>query len=188
MSAANRALWIVIGLLLLGVGVAGAMASLDLLPGINADASVLPTSLNARWRDWGFWAPAASIAIGLAIAGLGVLLLWAQLRRRGGPAMPDMDVPDGRGHTRIASRTLVRALSTDLSRDRDIADARVWLTGTADQPRLLLRLLVSPGADLRQLRGFVEGALTRFTATAGIDPQVADVEVRMSGGSVSRVV
>jgi hypothetical protein len=187
MNAANRALWIVIGLLLLGVGVAGALASLNLLPGINPDASVLPMSLNARWRDWGFWAPAASIAIGLAIVGLGVLLLWAQLRRRGGRAMPDMDVPDGRGHTRIASQTLVRALSTDLSRDRDIADARVRLTGTRDDPRLLLRLLVTPGADLRRLRGFVDSSLTRFTATAGLDPQVADVEVRMSGGSVSRV-
>ena len=187
MNAANRTLWIVIGVLLLGVGVAGALASLDRLPGINADASVLPTSLNARWRDWGFWAPAASIVIGLVIAVIGVLLLRAELRRRGGRAMPDMDVPDGRGHTRIASRTLVRALSSDLSRDRDIADARVRLTGRPDQPRLLLRLLVSPSADLRQLRGFVEGALTRFTTTTGIDPQVADVEVRMSAGSVSRV-
>ena len=188
MNAANRALWIVIGLLLLGVGAAGALASLDLMPGIDANSSVLPVSLNARWRDWGFWAPAASIAIGLAIAGIGVLLLWGQLRRRGGSAMPDIDVPDGRGHTRIASGTLARALSTDLSRDRDIADARVRLTGTPDQPKLLLRLLVSPGADLRRLRGFVEGALARFNATAGIDPQVADVEVRMSGGSVRRVV
>ncbi|HEX6871477.1 MAG TPA: hypothetical protein VF163_10305 [Micromonosporaceae bacterium] len=187
MNTANRVLWICVSLVLLAIGVLGILASQGWLDGVDTGTAVLPNSLNARWRDAGFWAPTLAIVVGLVLVALGVLLLWAQFRRRGGSTMPDLDLPDGHGHTRVASRTLVRALSTDLSGDRDIQDAWVRLTGTPDQPRLLLRLLVAPGADLSRVRRYVDTALTRFSTTSGIDPQVADVEVRMSGGAVGRV-
>lgn len=237
MNTGNRVLWAILGLVLLALGVAGALASLDRLPGVDADSSVLPSSLDTRWREAGFWAPLVSIVAGVVLVGLGYLLLRAQLRRRTGPStsalvLPDIVAPVGLaaadvspagstaagghsaggysaggggteaigdagsgpalgpsagGRTRIASSTLAKALSDDLAADRLVESATAQLTGTADDPWVRLRLAVTPDADLDRLRGVVDGALTRFAATSGLRPRLADVEVKPGSRPLGRV-
>ena len=94
MNTANRVLWAIIGLLLLALGVLGALASLDRLSGVDANSAVLPARLDQTWRDLGAWAPLLSIAVGLLLAILGGLLLRAQLRRRGRGNRRDVGLPD----------------------------------------------------------------------------------------------
>jgi hypothetical protein len=198
MNTANRILWAVLGLILLALGVFGVLASLDQLRGIDGDSAVLPNSLNERWNEWGFWAPALTVVVGIVLALLGLALLRAQTRRRGGAATGELVVahvdsgPDGRapsasGTTRVEGRTLVHALTADLARDRHIESASANLIGTAVRPRLVLHLDVVPGADLSQLHGVVDAALERFNRTSGLRPQVTDVDVRLTNERIARV-
>lgn len=203
MNTGNRILWSVLGLMLLAAGIGGVLASLDRLPWLDADAPLLSSDLVSAWRRWGVWAPILSTAIGLALALLGFALVRAQTRPAGGPSLPELAVSEvaGRGRaagghepaaavagtTLVASRTLARALSKDLMRNRSVDSASAHLSGTADDPRLRLHLSLLPGADLGRMHEYVDAALERFNATSGLRSRVADVDVRIVNEPMSRV-
>ena len=91
---ANRIMWSVLGVVLLAAGVFGILVNQGLVPGIETNYTVLPEDLNDRWRDAGFWAPLLAIVAGVVLMALGVLLLRAELRRRGGRSLPELRLPD----------------------------------------------------------------------------------------------
>ncbi|MDT5025086.1 MAG: hypothetical protein QOE61_1512 [Micromonosporaceae bacterium] len=187
----NRVVWITIGVLLVAAGVAGVLANVGALPGVNRNGAVISTSMDARWRSWNGWATAAVIIVGLVVAVLGLLLLRAQFLRRGGAPMPDLikTTTDASTHeagrTRVTTSTLNQALTRDLLGNRSVRRAAVRLTG--EKPDLRVQLAVTPDADIGELRDHVDHAVRRFSTTSGLHPDVAEVVVRMSGGQRERV-
>jgi hypothetical protein len=197
-NTANRVLWIVVGLLLLAAGVVGALASQGRLPGVDRGSTLLTPAAGERWRDWGGWAPAASIAAALLLASLGFLLLRAQLRGHAGPDMPDVllpprpsgdeaQAPGGAGRTLVTTPALNRALTRDLQTHRRVRRAAVHLTGKPRRPALLVRLAVAPDADIPELRAYVDQSLGRLTSTSGVHPHLDEVVVSMATQEPARV-
>jgi hypothetical protein len=188
MNAANRLLWTVIGLVLLAAGVIATLIHFGKFPWVTKQTAVLPSGFLATWHRFGAWSPVVAIAAGVLLVVLGLLLLRAELRWRGAPAMDGMrltttaraDVPAiAPGTTRIGTAALERALARDLGRAHPVREATAHLTGKPDQPTLRLRLDVAPGADLHQVKSDVDSALARFTTTSGLTPRLADVDIRL---------
>ncbi|MBX6748527.1 MAG: hypothetical protein IRY85_02460 [Micromonosporaceae bacterium] len=184
----NRALWTVIGLVLLVAGVFGLLVGYGVLSFVDRQQVVLPSSVIDFWNRNEAWLLALTILAGLVVAVLGVRLIRAQLRRRGGAPMADLylpsppeptEAPQAEGGTEVASRALHRALQRDLESDRQIRDATVRLTGPADHPRLRVRLAVTADADVAALADHVDRAMHRFTTTSGLQPDLSEVVVRI---------
>lgn len=193
----NRTLWTVIGLVLLAAGVTGLLAGYGVLSFVDRQQVVLPPELIAGWnRNEGRWL-AVTIVGGLLVALLGLLLLRAQFRRRGGPTMPDLYMPmspepaeapqPDRGGTEVASRALHRALQRDFESDQQVRDAAVRLTGPPDHPRLLVRLAVAADTDVARLADHVDRVMHRFTTTSGVQPDLSEVVVRIPARAPARV-
>lgn len=222
----NRTLWTVIGLVLLAAGLTGLLIGSGVLSFVDRQQVLLPTTVIDAWNRNEAWLLALTIAAGVVVALLGVLLIRAQLRRRGGPPMADLylpalpeptvpeptmaeptmaepagaeptlaappeaaptGTPQPEGGTEVASRALHRALQRDLESDGQIRDATVRLSGPADHPRLLVRLAVTADADVAALASHVDRVMHRFTTTSGLQPDLAEVVVRMPTRAPSRV-
>lgn len=209
MNTGNRVLWTVIGLLLVGLGVVGALVSLDRMPGADRRQSLLWPQLLEQWRRWEGWATAGVIVLGLLAAVLGVLLLRAELRPRGRRHLDDLvsgerarhrpgarpasDEPTGQppgpaaGVTQVRYRAVAESLERDLRHQQAVHRANVMICGRPDRPEVLLNLTARPGADLAVLRHAVRDALSRFTATTGLTPASVQVNAQVEAGVVSRV-
>lgn len=201
----NRALWTVIGLVLLAAGVTGLLVGYGVLSFVDRQQVLLPSTVVDAWNRNEGWALTLTIVAGLLVALLGVWLIRAQLRRRGGAPMADLYLPQPEpaeaqptgaeptaasqpeGGTEVASRALHRALQRDLESDQQIRDATVRLTGPADHPRLLVRLAVTADADVGALADHVDRVMHRFTTTSGIQPDLSEVVVRIPAGAPARV-
>lgn len=192
----NRTLWTVIGFVLLAAGVAGLLAGYGALPFVDRQQVLLSPELIDAWNRYRAWSLALTIVAGLLAAVLGLLLLRAQFRRRGGPPMADLyllpspeptEEPQPEGGTGVASRALHRALQRDLESDQQIRDAAVRLTGPPDHPRLRVRLAVTADADVARLAGHVDRVMHRFTTTSGVQPDVSEVVVRIPARAPARV-
>jgi hypothetical protein len=185
----NRLLWTIVGVVLLAGGLAVAAASLGWLP-VDRSTPLAPTSFVDRWRGWGAWAYALAIAATVLVAVFGFVLLRAELRGRGGLAMADRRFaanPDGPpGHTLVASSALAGALARDLRSHPAVRRAGVHLTAHG-QPKVHVRLTVTPEADIGALHGHVDAALDRFEATIGLRPELAEVTVGIPGAGPRRV-
>ncbi|HLT10788.1 MAG TPA: hypothetical protein VK028_08270 [Micromonosporaceae bacterium] len=206
MNTGNRVLWIVVGLLLLALGVLGTLASLDLLPWFDDATPLLSEDVIAGWRRLGAWGPVVSIAAGLLLFGLGVLLFRAQIRSMRGITTPELVLgqhlrldggrdpraaaaAQGRpaGVTDVDTRTLARALTKDLERTQGVRGASAYLTGAADEPWVNVHLDLKPGVDLTRLHEQVDTALARFIRTSGLPARLADVDVRIVDEPMARV-
>ena len=196
MNTSNRVLWSIIGALLLAAGVVGVLVSQGWLSNVDRQQPLLTT----RMIDW--WNAHSSLAAGLTIAGgllaavLGFLLVRAQLRGRGGAAMRDLafgthetTASEGidTGRTKVSSSALHHALERDLITDRNVRRAAVRLSGPSNHPELLVRLAVTPDADIASVAGHLEGAVQRFSTTSGVTPDLANVLVRIPAGAPQRV-
>ena len=176
---ANRALWIVVSLLLMALGAAGVLAHYDRLPGTDSDLPLLSPDAREEWNAWGAWAVAATIAAGAVLALLGLLLVRAQLRRRGRADMPNLEV---RGEPAMLTPN---APSWPTNAPRPTADApalseaggpampstagsRAPVAGTLRVEAGALRHALA--ADLRHQRG-IERANVRLTGDAA-DPHL----------------
>jgi len=172
----NRVLWGFIGIVLLAAGVFGVLASLGRIPSIARSAALF----NDRLVPTGNRAAAVAIAVGLLLAVLGVVLIVLELRRRRPRAMSDLVQADtAPGRTRVTAATLDHALATDLRSSPSVKRAGAYLSGDVREPAIALRLVVAPDADLAALRGHVDAALRRFGTTAGLDPRIREVAVRI---------
>ena len=196
MNTSNRVLWSIIGVLLLAAGVAGVLLSQGWLSNVDRQQPLLTT----RMIDW--WNAHSSLAAGLTIAGgllaavLGFLLVRAQMRGRGGAPMRDLafgthetTASEGldTGRTKVSSSALHHALERDLITDRNVRRAAVRLSGPSNHPELLVRLAVTPDADIARVAGHLEGAVQRFSTTSGVTPDLANVLVRIPAGAPQRV-
>jgi hypothetical protein len=183
-DTANRVLWGFIGIVLLAAGAFGVLASLGRIPPVARSAALW----NERLVPTGSRAAAIAIAAGLVLAALGIVLIVLELRRRRPRAMSDLVSADtAPGRTRVTAATLDHALAADLRSAPSVKRAAAYLSGDARDPAIALRLVVAPDADLAALRSHVEGALRRFGTTAGLDPRIREVAVRIGTQEPTRL-
>jgi hypothetical protein len=192
-TTGNRVLWSIIGALLLAAGVFGVMISQGWVSTIDRHQPLLTTGMIDPWNAHSGLAAGLTIAGGLLLAVLGFFLLRAQLRGRGGSPMRDLTFeqppsaqPDT-GRTGVASTALHHALERDLTTDREVRRAAVRLIGPTEHPQLLVRLAVTPDADIAHVAGHLDRAVQRFTTTSGVTPDLSDVVVRMPARAPQRV-
>ena len=172
MNTANRALWIVVSLLLIGLGATGVLAHYGRLPGTDPDLPLLSPYAREQWNTWGTWAIAATIAAGAVLALLGLLLIWAQLRRRGRADMPNLEV---RGEPAMLTpnapawpANAPRPTANDTALSDAAAQSRAAVAGRLRVEAGALRHALT--ADLRHQRG-IERADVRLTGDAD-DPHL----------------
>lgn len=187
----NRALWTVLGLLLLAGGVCGAIASLGQLPGTEESSPLLWSWAVTRWRDAGAAAPLVVAAIGLLGVLAGLFLLRAQLRISRS-SVEDLRLDEGPaaggpGSTRVRGGALAGALTEDMRAIREVQAAHVTLAGPPEALRVSARLDVLPGANLGDLAADVQTCLDRFTATTGTTVCDVDVTLRLREREATRV-
>jgi hypothetical protein len=197
-NTGNRALWITLGVVLTAAGVFGVLANQGVL--ISRDRTLLGPAAVRHWHDWHPWAVTVVIVAGVVLVMLGFLLLRAQLRGRGGAPMDDLVTRDrptdpatespqwtAPGRVRVTSGALHHALARDLQAHGQIRRASVRLVGDREHPQALVRLSVTPDADLTGLRSHVDSVLDRFATTSGVRPTVRDVVVNMADAAPARV-
>jgi hypothetical protein len=187
-------MWSVIGLVLMALGVGGALVSLGYMPGTDRDVTLWTRAMSDRWHTWGIWAPVVVAGAGLVVAVGGFALIAAELRRRGGRNVAGMvftepDVarapggderePAVAGKTSVSGSTLRHALQRDLQSDPRIAHATVRMTGRPGRPRLHLRLDLTRGSNLSDVQAHVAGAIARFRITSSLDPTVRETVVNL---------
>jgi hypothetical protein len=185
----NRLLWTIIGAVLLAGGLLGLLAGFSVLPTVGSQQTLLTPAMIDAWNRNRTLALTITIVAGAGLALLGILLLRAMLRRRGGALMRDIYIEQPKadefapehlhGSTEVASKALHDAFQEDLETDRQVRRAAVRLTGPTDHPQLLVRLAVTPDADIARLAGHLDQAVDRFATTSGVRPHISDVLVRM---------
>jgi hypothetical protein len=190
----NRVLWSIIGAVLLIAGILGVLVSQGWPSTIDRHRPLLTDGTIQWWRSHSGLAAGLTIAAGVLVAVLGFLLLRAQLRGRGGTPMHDLSyggapAPEGAdtGRTGVASSALHDALERDLATDRTVRRAAVRLTGPTQHPQLLVRLAVTPDADIAHVAGHIDRAVQRFATTSGVTPNLSDVVVRIPARAPERV-
>jgi hypothetical protein len=182
----NRLLWTTVGLVLLLGGIALAGASRGWFTA-DPNTTLVPQTVQHRWSGWGWWAFGVAFAAALIVAILGLLMLRAQLRRRGGAQLPDPVLERPAGRLQVSMSALSQALSQDLQTHPQVRRAGVNLTGRIRRPEVYLRLTVTPMADIGDVRSHVDAALTRFETTSGWRPEVREVTVGLVGATPQRV-
>ncbi len=195
MNVANRTVWTLVGLLLLGLGALGVLASTRRLAFIDSASPLLTTDMVRRWHEAGALAPLTTAVAGLLIAAAGAWFVRRQipLRRRQltDPVLVEPGPPRADEHgllrVQVASTALSRALSRDLCRDRRVRRARVQLTGPTYRPELQLNLTVHGNADLVSLSESVDESLQRWRTTTGLDARLTDVTVKPPDEPPTRV-
>jgi hypothetical protein len=190
MNRFNRALWTVIGALLVLAGAAGIAANRGWLPGVDTTRVLLSPNAGHNWHRLGFWAPLLAIVAGVILALLGALLIRAELRLHERPAMTDLTIAASAGtagRTEVDTGTLARAMRRDLRAGAGISDARVRITGHPDHPSVSLHLWVDQGVGLAPVHARVERSLQRLAATMPGEPKVDDVLVTVGDKQPARV-
>lgn len=177
MNVGNRVLWSIMGLLLLGAGVLGVLANRGWL-GVNRDMALVNGTGGQPWQRWPGWVIAILIVAGLVVAALGVLLVRAQVRGRGGA-----QATGEAGQTVVSAAELNDSLVRDLERTDQIRHAAVRVVGDQANPQLLMRLSVTRDADVPGLTGYVDRAVGRLARTSGVHPEVAEVTVTTRVGT-----
>jgi hypothetical protein len=171
-NTANRALWIVVSVLFMAIGAAGILAHYGRLPGTDPDLPLLSPDAREQWNAWGTWAIAATIAAGAVMALLGLLLVRAQLRRRGRADMPNVEV---RGEPAMLTpnapawpANAPHPTADDTALSDAPAQSKVLIAGTLRVEANALRHALA--ADLRHQRG-IERADVRLTGDSD-DPHL----------------
>ncbi|HEY1178948.1 MAG TPA: hypothetical protein VGF17_22570 [Phytomonospora sp.] len=213
-DAANRAWWTVIGVLLTAAGAGGVIAHFGLFR-FDADTPLLGPQVLDLWRRGGSWSLPIVMAAGVVVALVGLLLLRAQLRRRGEAGMSDvvfertaetpvvpseptdyaaLDVKEDTltaqvtpavGRTKVRAGGITRALERDMAAGTSVRKAGVALTGDAPGPVAWIRLDLAPEARVSDAREQLDGVLARFGETTGLRIDRLDVTVRPDAGDGS---
>ncbi|MDT0310083.1 alkaline shock response membrane anchor protein AmaP [Streptomyces sp. DSM 44917] len=183
----NRVLLALLGLVLLGTGLAALAASLDLperwgfspperwawrapedVPLAHAD--------RVQWREEGWWWPVVIGGLSLLV----LLALWwflAQLRR---PRLAEVLVDSGDGvGALLRGRAMEDVVAAEAAALPGIDRARVTLVGRRSQPRLLIGLQVArqarPDEVVHRLR---TEAIEHARASAGLPSLPAEARLR----------
>ncbi|GAA2367577.1 hypothetical protein Cme02nite_28690 [Catellatospora methionotrophica] len=143
----NRGVLLVLGLLLLAAGAAGALAYTDALGWSMADRAVADNAVsryvaaNGRWL-WPLVAAAALLVLVLAVRWL-VSVLLATDRARTLAVRTDRPADE---HTTLAGPALEAAVRDQIEGYRGVASARVRLTGKPRQPTMAIDVHTSTQA------------------------------------------
>lgn len=190
MDTVNRVQWTALAALLTALGVIGSLASLGELPGTDPESPLLWSALLRRWREHSGVAPWGLAGAGLVLAGLGLLLIRAQLRRQGGRPLADLTLDQDSGNpgvTRVSATALGRALEHDLTALLEITRASVHLIGDPGHLAVRVRIHARPDTDLDRLGTALDARLERFTATSGLEPEDVTVAIAIEPKAVPRV-
>ncbi|MGH9129369.1 MAG: hypothetical protein ACRDY2_10520 [Acidimicrobiales bacterium] len=185
----NRIGWVVVSLLLLAIGGLG----LSLAEGAWGQASprAVVDPVVVRWWHDGGWKSFASVAfIGLVLLVLGLLLAWAELRRRGPAGLRDFEPlpwpershesaePEAsRGSTTVRAAPLSRALEADMRLIDGVQHASVGIRGRPGELELRARLEVDDQTELAAVGNQLDEVLGRLALTAGFGADLVDVTV-----------
>ncbi|MGP4113781.1 alkaline shock response membrane anchor protein AmaP [Streptomyces sp. 4N509B] len=196
LRAVNRVLLALVGLALLGLGLAVLAAAMDLPRrwGVSPpdgwswrgpDDVLLTRADRTQWRDEGWWWP---VVIG-ALAVLLLLALWwllAQLRRRR-LAEVLVDSGDGVGAL-LRGRAMEDVVAAEVESLPGVERARVTLVGRRSQPRLRVGVLLAPqarpGETVRRLHA---EAVEHARASAGLAALPVEVRLRAAKHPAERV-
>ncbi|MFI7604260.1 alkaline shock response membrane anchor protein AmaP [Micromonospora sp. NPDC049366] len=152
----NRVLLTLFAVLLFAVGVAVILAGTDVY-GENVHRQRLLDNPVARFvgdnGDW-LWPLAAFVAVVLALLSVG----WLTSVVRTEPRQRHITLPgDGQlGRTVLDTGALRTAVEEEVAGFPDVNDADVRVSGTAQRPRLVLRVTADPDADIAVLRQRLE--------------------------------
>ena len=151
----NRSLLWFLGLLLLVLGVAGAVVGSGLVDSIAgtslADSSLLPPGLEdfaVEQSAW-FWPVVALVALLLGF--LGLRLLLAQLGTDRVGRLPLLDDPDA-GRTVLDSSALTEAVEDEVEAWPGVASCSASLVRPKRQTMLRVRVRTTDRADVREVR------------------------------------
>lgn len=179
----NRTALTFVGLLLIGAGAYGLARGWGAFGERAASGPLLPDSWRefvSRNEDW-FWPVAAvgSLLVGL----LGVRWLRAQLAAAT-PRSIDLTHRGDGGTTVVRPAGAARALAGEIERYRGVTQASARLTGDGDAPEVDLRVGVSDGCNLSQLRTRIDDeALAHLEQALELDTVTAKIEFRLAGPS-----
>lgn len=185
---ANRAVLLLLGLLLLAAGVAGLLASLGVFGAAFAHRALFDNGFsryvgaNGTWL-WPVTAVAAFLLGLLVLRWLAALLLSTD---RAGPIRLPGDRRAGR--TVVEPAALVGAVVAEVEGYRGVESAKGRLVGSSADPRLVLLVAVAPDGDLAAVRRRVEAeALAHARAALGRPDLPARLDLRLGRRSAERV-
>ncbi|ADD43992.1 hypothetical protein [Stackebrandtia nassauensis] len=186
-DGANRALWIIVGLVLAAVGGLGVAAHSGRLRFADPDDPLLSGAVIDLWHRGDPWNLAVVIVLGLLLVIVGIVLFGREFRRRGTSRIDDLSHPGERGDTVVRAAALINCLERDVATGRGIVKVSATITGHTDSPRVWLWVGLAPGATVTQAREHVDESLRRFTTTSGITPGSVDVTVLPTAKAQARV-
>jgi len=142
--------------------------------GAPADRPLLDPAL-ARFADRGWFLPAAA-GVAEVLALVGQMWLVVQARHIVHRWWPDVD-PETRGRTAAAAEDLGR----DARAMPGVGDVRVRLTGTADKPRLLVRIACAGDTLISEVYGELgAGPVERYRRAVGMPGLPVVIRFRMA--------
>lgn len=173
---ANRAGLALLGLILLGLGVAGLLLGAGVFGGAAAHRTLVDNGV-VRFviaqRAW-LWPVVAVIAVVIALLALRWLL--AVLFTTGRLASVLMAGDRAAGRTTLISAALRDAVSGEIERYRGVRSARTRMEGDPADPRLAVAVHADRDADLAALRRQIE---TNALAHARHAIDVPDLPIRL---------
>ncbi|MGW8380542.1 alkaline shock response membrane anchor protein AmaP [Streptomyces sp. ODS28] len=193
----NRVLLGLVGLVLLGAGLAALAGGLDLFkrgkvsvpgwwPWARPGDVLLTAHDRTQWRAEGWWWPVVFVVLGVLV----VLFLWwllAQSRRRRLNEVL-VDSGDGAGAL-VRGRALEDVVAAEAESMKGVGRARVSLVGRKrTRPRARVGLLLEPHAEpAAAVAGLRGTALEHARASAGLDRLPAEVRLRCARHRAERV-
>ncbi len=178
----NRAILLVIGLVLLALGVLSACLGAGVFGTARSNRDVFDPTLVRWWNEGGWKSFAVVVAIGVVAVVIGLWMALSQLRRnQGRHRTPLITFPlraTGHGETTLRASALSHTLEADLARIPDVRTAMVGLFGSFPEIELRAVLDVGDYADLDRLPGRVEDVLGRMETSTGVRPDPVQITLR----------
>jgi hypothetical protein len=178
----NRALLVLLSLLLIGAGAYGLARSYEAFGAEAADEELLLEPVRefvgGRRQSW-FWAGVFLLC--LLVAYIALRWLLAQFRS---PKLTELDLTDdgSRGTTRLRAAGASLALATDIEEYLEVSSASARLVEDGERPEVDLRVDVHDDADVPALRRRIEEhALRRFCQALEVSDVEATLYLRLTG-------
>jgi hypothetical protein len=164
----NRAMLLLLALLLIGVGVAAGAASVGAFGAATRHSRLIanPTG-NFIGAQGGWLWPAAAVAAAILVL---LALRWLLALLFSTDRSGDLPIPSGSsaGRTTLASGALTGAVVAEIEGYRGVSSARARVIGDPADPELVVAARLEETADFVALRQRIEtGALTHARAAVG---------------------
>ncbi|MFD1831323.1 alkaline shock response membrane anchor protein AmaP [Streptomyces desertarenae] len=197
LTAVNRTLLGLTGLVLLGAGLSVLAGGLDLhrnggiglpaqWPWNRPDEVLLARGTPAWWGDAGWWRRPVAIGVPAVVLLLALWWLQAQLRRR---PLDKVLVGSGDGYgALLRAPALENAMDTEAEDLPGVERCRTRLGHRRTGPRARIDLVLAPHADpARTLADLRDGPLENARASAGLEVLPAEVRLRAARHRTRRV-